>query len=187
MNSDYIKKNILEASAWCHIKIDLNRLNECLRTDALMPELDSKNRPIVSTDSVDYVSSRRSAELNKIKTDDNIKKRSPRGRILVFDLDSTFSDGAAEGESNGFFDYTNRPPWDTWIMYVQEIPESEYRRQEPFDAYLLSWVPENMVDIVESAIMVNPEGCIEWADRINSPFMKRVNEILQEIIENEDQ
>lgn len=44
------------------------------------------------------------------------------------------------------------PPWDTWIAYLQ-------RDQ---DCILVSWVPNEMVDLVNSGIEVCPEQCFNW-------------------------
>jgi hypothetical protein len=77
------------------------------------------------------------------------------GRLLGYAPDETLSDGAAELESQGFFDVHNVPPWDTWIAYVYESDGPNY---------LVSWVPPVLVDLVTGGISVNPEDCIWWLD-----------------------
>jgi hypothetical protein len=91
----------------------------------------------------------------------------PGGRLLAFDLQGTLSDGAAKLATQGFFDDDNVPAWDTWISYVVAITVSS-TSWHPFDSYLLSWVPEPLVDVVEAGIYVNPEKCIRWAAHLDT-------------------
>jgi len=51
------------------------------------------------------------------------------GRFLLYFPDAELSDGAAEAESNGFFDVCNTPPWDTWLCLVVDssVPDPSYR------------------------------------------------------------
>lgn len=70
------------------------------------------------------------------------------GRLLTYVPVENVADGAAEFESNGFFDFEDAPPWDTWIAYS--------------DSTLLSWVPTQLIPLVQRGIDVNPVGCIRW-------------------------
>ena len=72
------------------------------------------------------------------------------GRLLLYAPQDNLSDGAAEYASMGFFDVDNAPPWDTWIVM--------------FRKYLVSWVPSQLVRLVQQGLDVNPEQCILWAD-----------------------
>ena len=40
------------------------------------------------------------------------------GRLLLYAPHDNLADGAAEAETDGFFDTENEPPWDTWIDVV---------------------------------------------------------------------
>jgi hypothetical protein len=83
------------------------------------------------------------------------KKRA--GRLLVYLPDCELSDAAAEGETEGFFDVFNCPPWETWVGFF---------RDDGADAssasYLVAWIPVGLVAKVQRGIDVNPERCIEW-------------------------
>ena len=70
------------------------------------------------------------------------------GRLLIYFPSESLADGAAEVQSKGFFDYDNVPPWDTWVAYS--------------DRTLLSWIPAQLVPLVQRGIDVNPEECIRW-------------------------
>src|SRR5262249_9402333 len=56
-----------------------------------------------------------------------------RESLLAYFPDENLSDGAAAVASDGYFDYDNIPPWDTWVVYVAA------------DHLLLSWVPDALV------------------------------------------
>jgi hypothetical protein len=79
------------------------------------------------------------------------------GRLLVYVPDLDLRDGAAEAETDGFFDVYNAPPWDTWVAFVEDDIGFEY-------PYLVSWVPPSLIEIVARGIQVNPEECIRWLD-----------------------
>lgn len=40
-----------------------------------------------------------------------------------------------------------------------------------YSSYLLSWVPTELVPLVEEAIDVNPEGCLMWANLLDIPLI----------------
>lgn len=78
------------------------------------------------------------------------------GRILCYCPDETLSDGAAHALSEGFLDWDNQPPADTWIGYVPRCSRGCVGN------FLLSWVPDAWVQRVEQGIEVNPEDCLWW-------------------------
>jgi hypothetical protein len=92
------------------------------------------------------------------------------GRLLVFDCQQGLSDGAAAAETGSLFDNDNVPPWDTWLLFVEETSRTQGRR-EAFDSYLLCWIPDELLKLGEKAIFVNAEGCLRWADEISTPFL----------------
>ena len=72
------------------------------------------------------------------------------GRLLLYAPDENLADGAAKYASCGFFDVDNTPPWDAWVAFSHGT--------------LLSWVPPQLLTLVQSGIDVNPECCIRWMD-----------------------
>lgn len=92
------------------------------------------------------------------------------GRFLLFAPEENLSDGAAEYASLGFFDVDNVPPWDTWIAM--------------FGKYLVSWVPPQLVRLVQEGLDVNPEQCILWADDSSVskvPIATKLGELLTKV------
>jgi hypothetical protein len=71
-----------------------------------------------------------------------------QGRLLRYWPEENLADGAAEYASVGFFDADNTPPWDTWVAFSRGM--------------LVSWVPGELVELVDKGINANPEGCIAW-------------------------
>lgn len=98
------------------------------------------------------------------------------GRLLAFSPDNTLSDGAANFNTDGFFDDDNIPPWDTWIWYATNDPVNNFEGWRGCDSYLLSWVPDSLIEVVVSGIWVNPEECIRWADDLDTPFIQQLKE-----------
>jgi hypothetical protein len=78
------------------------------------------------------------------------------GRLLIYFPDLDLCCGAAEAESQGFFDVWNCPPRDTWVACIQETSGP--------DPYLLAWVPPALIPLADRGIQVNPEQCILWLD-----------------------
>jgi hypothetical protein len=88
------------------------------------------------------------------------------GRLFAFMPDDTLFDGASEVATQGFFDFYNVPPWDTWVAYVRGAG-----RDASYANYLICWVPASLVELVEHGIAVNPEACISWIEEVESPSL----------------
>jgi hypothetical protein len=81
------------------------------------------------------------------------------GRLLIYFPESDLACGAAEHETEGYFDVHNVPPWDTWVTYIKEPGRNSVSGD---DEYLIAWVPPVFVNLVNNGIYVNPEECIQW-------------------------
>jgi hypothetical protein len=88
------------------------------------------------------------------------------GRLLLYFPNADLCDGAAEAESQGFFDVYNTPPWDTWVAFVSEPHGTNVNYSE----YLIAWVPPVFVERATAGILVNPEECIRWLDESGVSF-----------------
>jgi hypothetical protein len=69
---------------------------------------------------------------------------------LEYVPDENLFDGAARYSSKGFFDVDNVLAWDTWVYF--------------FQGHLISWVPSQLVELVNDGVDANPEGCIFWVE-----------------------
>ena len=80
------------------------------------------------------------------------------GRLLAYFPDAELSDGAAEQETDGFFDSYNAPPWDTWVGLFQDATAADLS----YRVYLVAWIPPVFLHTASRGIAVNPESCIVW-------------------------
>jgi len=74
------------------------------------------------------------------------------GRILVAEIDYVISDGVSEDESEGFIDYNDCPPIDTWFY----MAANENKR------ILFAWIPQKFVPLVQKGWEVNMLETFLW-------------------------
>jgi hypothetical protein len=99
------------------------------------------------------------------------------GRILAFNPEQNFFDGAAVPVTEGFIDDGYIAAWDTWIMWVTD----DECNGDPLpwytcDSYLLCWIPEVLVDSVDDAIAVDPGSSLLWARELATVFMEALKQ-----------
>jgi hypothetical protein len=157
-----------DANAWARHHWRMDDLASSTRCPALSPLLGDGGG--VTAVLVDDVACRRAAALRAAGI---VSTRPCDGRILAFDPQQSLSDGAAAAESGGFFSDDNMPPWDCWLMFVEETPRYPDRWTE-FDSYLLCWIPSSVVRMAARAIEVNPEQCLRWADELDTPALAQL-------------
>jgi hypothetical protein len=78
--------------------------------------------------------------------------------LLTTAICESVVDGAAQAESDGWFDENDLPPWDTWVCYAR-------LGTRPFTSHetLVAVVPPAWQDAAGRGIRVNPLDCIQWA------------------------
>lgn len=96
--------------------------------------------------------------------DDHPAKSSPanadEGRLLVYNPEAGGCDAAAEVLTGGLLDVFFAPPPATWVAMFGDT-----RRQHWFDTYLVAWIPDVFVELVDSAIKSEScEGAIAWLE-----------------------
>jgi hypothetical protein len=82
------------------------------------------------------------------------------GRLVLYFPDAAQSDGASSAESEGFFDIHGCPPWGTWVGFF--VDESDL--PDAFAAYLVAWVPPELLDLAAQGIAASTDQCITWLD-----------------------
>jgi hypothetical protein len=92
-----------------------------------------------------------------------------RGALIYFEPALSMYDGAAMMGSGGFFDVENFPPADTWIAYVSKSESGKTN-----SGFLLSWVPEELVDLADAGVRVEPSGSLRWADEETDGFIQDI-------------
>ena len=148
---------LADAIAWCSSILADNTVDSAMRTADLTPRLlhDGQDDAVCDVGSTRHWRVRATTNAPQVSMPDL-----EGGRLLCCFPDADLCDGAAEQESEGFFDVYNTPPWDTWIGYFcdRTDPNSSY------DNYLLAYVPEELVSLADGGIVVNPEECIMWLE-----------------------
>ncbi len=143
-------QQLAETVAWCTARADTAAPASCLRSSDLRPRLLQPS----------YGAAVRDVAINRRSMLKGTVRRGPEplanGRLLVYGPDEELSDGAAESETDGYFDVNNCPPWDTWVAFFVEAPLIGRAHA----AYLVSWVPSEFLESVGRGISVNPEGWI---------------------------
>jgi hypothetical protein len=156
-----------ETTVWCTQHLDPAAPQNCLRPARLAPATLAQGRHAAVDDVCRW---RRQDMFAQPKREPS----SPaRGRLLIYFPDAELTDGAAQAESREFFDVFNAPPWGTWVGYFEEKSGNGDR-----SAYLLAWVPSELIALAEAGISVNPEECIVW--------LKDASVALREIIASLD-
>ncbi|NJL55702.1 hypothetical protein HC928_11225 [bacterium] len=88
------------------------------------------------------------------------------GRIMVFYRSLSTTDGSAAIITNGYFDACDFPPWTSWLSCGhQEARKSteEYFGSKQYDvSFLLSWVPKEMVELVNDVIEASADRQFDW-------------------------
>jgi hypothetical protein len=149
---DELRTSLREATLWCEKHADPLHAARSLRPQALAPRVLAANR----WDAVrDVTLSRR-----RYSSDSRTQVTGPgRGRLLVYFPDGDLACGAAEFESRGFFDVHNAPAWATWVGYFEDGDGDA-----SYSNYVLAYVPQLLVPLVQAGIDVNPEECIVWLE-----------------------
>ena len=151
---EWFIRRLAETAAWCLRELEGSKpIKHQLRSKALQPDL-----PTSGLNSNQWsLAVQRLGEIRALalKSENCYPKdiQYPAGgKLLIYFPDENLFDGAAEYSSKGFFDVDNTPPWDTWVCF--------------FDQKLVSWVPDQLLAFADRGIDVNPEQCIQWADRL---------------------
>ncbi|MBW3543686.1 MAG: hypothetical protein KY476_25830 [Planctomycetes bacterium] len=143
---------LAETLAWCRPRFDAASPADCLRSAELAPARNIVHE-VRRLQEVSYeigeVIGRRRALLGSVPPIFSL----PEGdRILAFLPQHSLWHGSSVPVTDGFIDEDEIPPWDSWILLVDEV--------------LLSWVPASMVPAVDEAILLNPEESIRWASSL---------------------
>jgi hypothetical protein len=153
---------LAETIAWCSTRANEFNPGESLRSR----ELKGRSLERGYRESVQTVAGRRRLALLPINPEPT--RDLAKGRLLVYFPGADLCDGAAEAESNGFFDVYNTPPWDTWVAFVEESGNKDLS----YSSYLISWVAPVFLDLASAGILVNPEECIRWLDHSGVEFAR---------------
>ncbi len=178
-NKNQFVLSLKKTISWCHGRSDINDPAGCFRSDAL--------RKIVISHGEDpeaaWLNSRLIADVlsERDKSHGGEIEYPVTGRVLLSAYEYTNHNGLTFGESSGYFDEHDCPPWDTWICEIPCIRrdfvttstdkvwpstlESSLSGEQPTQVLLASWVPREFESLAQQAIEVECCGMLLWADR----------------------
>src|SRR5258706_8235094 len=109
-----LRTRLAETKAWCTAHAVFDEPKTSLRNFSPDYEL-----LMDRDDQVASIASKRKKQLELEGFDlVSLSESEIQGRFLLYFPDIDLYDGAAEGETDGFFDAHNRPPEDTWLGMV---------------------------------------------------------------------
>ncbi len=157
-----LRRRISETAHWCaRSKDEPKDLAARFRSDSLRPPDITMAGAYLRGLNADDVRRRRVQVVEELVLRRRALLALPRhaepsdaGRVLTFELDSSFFDRIAASETQGFLDDTDLPPWDTWLAY-EDVDVSK-------GAVLLSWVPPELIDIAQRGIAVHMCDAYAW-------------------------
>ena len=157
---------IADTIAWCNKILAGKQLAAALRSDEIKPRLlhDGGDDAVCNVGHTRHWMIKLTTEKPRLAFPDLVG-----GKLLAYFPDDDLCDGAAEIESDCFFDIFNCPPWDTWVAFFDE-----HRDDGASARYLLSYVPEQLVDLAQAGINVNPEQCILWLNETDVKLKSRL-------------
>ena len=93
-----------------------------------------------------------------------------QGRLLRHNFQETTNTDIPRLATDGFFDSWDVPAWDFWVAFVVDDPD-------PCDAaqmnnYLITWVPDELHDMVNQTIEASFEENLLWLDETSTEFSK---------------
>lgn len=80
------------------------------------------------------------------------------GRLLRYNFCETTYSCTPRDETGGFFDELDLPPWDLWIAMAEGGAD-----------FLISWIPEELVQLADKGVKSSAEENILWLDARFTP------------------
>ncbi|HUO10123.1 MAG TPA: hypothetical protein VM008_17585 [Phycisphaerae bacterium] len=184
---ELLRIRIAETEAWCQVRVPVSAdARTSLRSEELRPdgkffpdsgthltgiefanwyrEQEKKNEMLVES-----VANRRSALLLSTSQCGGDRVPKSAGKLLIYTPFYSTGDTLASGDSEGFFDDDDSPPWDTFLFYFSRPNPQTNSLTAGFSAAglegVLCWVPQRYWYLAEAGIRCNPCGCLKWFDR----------------------
>jgi hypothetical protein len=175
-NLPLFMNRLAETIAWCNYRLAQDATPESLRKVLPKPEpygTFSESEEFLEFASGLFVTRSHLIQSSGLLLPSPEEIRQYEGRLLIFLPDCAFaSDGVAELASDGFFDFMEYPPWDTWIYAVDEPVIGSGSPEKPEwlpGTELVSLVPPQFVKKVQSAIESTADQAIFWIEDLEFP------------------
>ena len=149
------RNSLAETISWVMPRMDIADPRWSMRSLELRPSVDETRdgRPGFFNNArlIADVVRKRSALLSQ-----NMSRLCAKGQLLTLDYANTNFNEVTEIETRGFFDFADNPPWDLWIGDCCGL--------------LVSWIPEEFVDIVDDAIEIELFEVLRWVDDVRDAY-----------------
>lgn len=156
-----LSQALIETKQWCMSRINRNNPEHSLRSE-LLGNIVKKFKHFSdfmsfwpSQNEIDSViEARRIALLNNASTSSNKNN----GRLLLCFPGWSNHNALSQTVSEEYLDEHDIPPWDTWLGSVST---------ETSDFFILAWVPDEFIDLVQLGIDAECVGMLYW---VNSKY-----------------
>lgn len=155
---DDILQAARDAATWSNLRWNPANPRSSLRDLEFSPDVFGSNRYYI----VNSVVFARRYALRDLDEDSSAYE--PRGKVLIYEPDMNVADGLSEGETGGFFDANDCPPWDLWIGLVRDKGRD----------YVLAWIPESLIGLVNLGAEVNCVDCFYWAENSSEEWARKL-------------
>jgi hypothetical protein len=163
------ERSLSDAIIWCKPRLNRSRLATCFRSPELHPFFDLRIPAIVDCGQcwTDPTTNRRVVEqlINTrrklIGSTDRFQQTADlyEGRLLMFSGYDSLSEGACSQATDGYFDYQENSPWDTWVWYQIDSTSSTNGKN-----IIVSWVAPELIEVVERGLKVQSLDWMAWLE-----------------------
>jgi hypothetical protein len=184
---DWFAAQLGETVEWCQDRADIVDPEHCLRSSELQPELGPYDGSVtalwVNSEMIEGVVQRRKQLLRSRgwSGSNDLTAAMRGGRLLLCAYEYTNHNGATAGDTSGFFDDHDVPPWDTWVGEVAGLPGRDppgtwggtwpptlrstlsMGKEPPHNGLLVCWIPPAFIDAGQRALAVECVGMVCWA------------------------
>jgi hypothetical protein len=111
----------------------------------------------------------------------NEKICNERGRFLMYSPLHSTMDALASGETTGFFDDSDAPPFTTWLGFANLSDKAIGR----YEGYLVCWIPELFVSIADQGVLASLGKSLFWADDFENAhaYGERAERLCRQIVD----
>ena len=153
-------KNTLEAATWI-AKVNPNFEDNFYRSLSIKPESCEDYHEMKPVELNNLIGKRSDLLKNKGITLLSIDELLSLGKIVWSCPSDSVHDGAPEIYSQGFFDISECPPWDTWIGYGHQFLELSFLKDS-----IITWLPLEQYNKFHSGKEVSILDNMNWIDSI---------------------
>jgi hypothetical protein len=184
---DWFAAQLAETICWCNDRANVLDAQHCLRSPELQPDLGPHDGSFtalwVNREMIDDVVQRRRQVLRSREGNGSHSPSEMRsGRLLLCAYEYTNHNGLTAGQTAGFFDEHDVPPWDTWVGEVAGLSAHDepatwgstwpptlpsmlsMGERQPHSGLLVCWVPPAFIEAGQRALEVECVGMLCWAD-----------------------